>query len=126
VKSRFYIFFGVVLLTPLLLKGITSPEQLFFLQVLTIVFASDGMPAVPVFLIHFPIFKRFTYVSFMYALSRALIYVVTSFGLVYLMATFGNWGIWILMVPLSLAFYWGIRHYEKLEFAGDEFRRVNV
>ena len=42
-------------------------------------------------------------------------YVVTSFGLVYLTDFFGYYGIWVVMFPVSIGFLWGVSHFEKLE-----------
>ncbi|ABV75520.1 MFS type sugar transporter [Rickettsia akari str. Hartford] len=54
-------------------------------------FALNIIPAVQNCLRHFPIFKRFTFVTFTYALSVACIYVISSFGFPHLIKTFGNW-----------------------------------
>ena len=85
------------------------------LQSLSVAFAPDTAPAVPIFLSHFPVFRRFTYASFTYALSRASMYVVTSFGLIYLTNWFGHWGLWVALVPSITAFAVGIHYFEKLE-----------
>jgi MHS family proline/betaine transporter-like MFS transporter len=64
---------------------------------------------------YFPIFRRFTCVSMAYALSRAGMYLVTSFGLVYLNEWFGESGLLIIFLPCAIASLWGIQYFEKLE-----------
>ena len=73
------------------------------------------VPGYSLFLKHIPILKRFTTASFVYASSRALTYVVTSFSLVFLTDCFGYYGLWIIMIPVNVGFLWGVRYFEKLE-----------
>lgn len=42
-------------------------------------------------------------------------YAITSFGLVYLTAILGNYGIWTIALPVSIGFLWGVNHFIKLE-----------
>ncbi len=42
-------------------------------------------------------------------------YIVVSFGLIYLIEHFGNWGIVILFVPFLVSYGFGFRHFEMLE-----------
>ncbi len=51
----------------------------------------------------------------LYAVSRALMYTITSFGLVYLVELLGTYGLWLITVPVSIGFLWGVKHFEKLE-----------
>lgn len=74
-----------------------------------------AIPADSIFVIRFPVLKRFTAVSVLYALSRALMYIVTSFSLVYLTEFFGYYGLWLIMIPVILGYLWGVCHFEKLE-----------
>jgi MFS transporter, MHS family, proline/betaine transporter len=113
IKTIFFIVFLVF--CPYLLYQVKSSFFLLGIQMISVCFTLSGVPAVATLLIHFPIFKRFTYASFIYALSRALMYVGTSFGLVYLTEGFGHWGLWFIMLPTSLGFLWGVLHFEKLE-----------
>ena len=93
----------------------TAAWQLMAIQSFVILFAMTAAPAMPIFIKRFPVFKRFTYTSFIYALTRALMYVVTSFGLVYLTDLLGHKGLWVILVPCSVGFIWGVRHFEVLE-----------
>lgn len=115
VKIKLLIFSTLALFTPYLLSKITSPGQLLVLQSLLCWFTLSSAPAAAVFFIHFPIFKRFTYSSLIYALSRAFMYVITSFSLVYLTDHFSYWGLLIVFIPVLVGFTFGINHFEKLE-----------
>jgi MFS transporter, MHS family, proline/betaine transporter len=114
VKFNLRIAYLLILICPFLLGQITSGSQLFWLQACVVIFSS-GFPAYAIFYAHFPVSKRITSVSFIYAVSRAIMYIVTSFGLVYLTSWFGNFGLWVIMVPVTLAFTWSIYHFEKLD-----------
>ena len=85
------------------------------MQSFVMFFALSGCPAFPIFFKNFPVFKRFTATSFVYALSRAIVYILTSFGLVYLTKYFDEYGIVFATVPVLIAFWWGLSHFEKLE-----------
>ncbi|WP_341763564.1 MFS transporter [Candidatus Tisiphia endosymbiont of Beris chalybata] len=110
------VIFSIIIVTfPYLLNNIHSPSDLLMLQVAIIIFSLSYSSAMPIFYKHFPIFKRFTYASFTYALSRTVIYIITSFGLVYLTKYFGNAGILIIVIPIVIGFTLGVFHFEKLE-----------
>jgi len=115
IKVKIAIFSLFILFLPYLLSNISTPFELFLIQSFVCLFCVDSAPAAAIFYIHFPIFKRFTYASFLYALSRALVYIITSFGLVYLTHQFNNWGLLIIMVPMIFGFAFGIFHFQNLE-----------
>ncbi len=112
-KSTAYII--LVLLFPLMIGNSEYYPLIFSIQCLSVILTLSGVPAVPILIKHFPVMNRFTYVSFIYALSRALIYVVTSFGLVYLTEWFGYIGVSLILLPIAGGFLWGIFHFENLE-----------
>lgn len=87
----------------------------YLLQILSIIFCLGTAPAIPIFFKHFPILKRFTYSSLIYSLSRAIMYVITSIGVLYLIKLFGSFGILIITLPIVVSFLWGISYFEKLE-----------
>ncbi|HAN49618.1 MAG TPA: MFS transporter [Amoebophilaceae bacterium] len=115
------IFLTLILVAPILLNHIQTPSQLLVLQGAIVVLAPYDLVAAPIFFKHFPIFKRFTYTSMLYAISRSLIYVITSVGLVYLSKYFGSWGISLLMLPLVVGYGWGVLYFEKLERAAGNY-----
>ncbi len=114
-KVRLVVFCFFIVVCPYLLDHASSPLDILLIQSFFIVFRPDAFPAIPILIKYFPIFKRFTYTSWLFALSRALMHIVTSFGLVYLVEYFGNWGLWFIMIPVSIGFVFGLYHFEKLE-----------
>lgn len=115
--TRLTFFVPFILCLPFLLEHCQKPSVLFFVQCLMLIFSPTESPAVAIFLIHFPIFRRFTSTSMIHAITRILMYSLTSFGLTYLTSLLGHWGLLVIMIPLSFGFFWGVKHYEKLEKA---------
>lgn len=114
-KLLLSMFTIITLACPYLLDHATTPFHIFIIQAFFMAFALNVMPTIPICYRHFPIFKRFTYTTFIFAMSRAFIYLITSFCIIYLTKFFGNWGLLIIMVPTSIGFGFGILHFEKLE-----------
>ena len=114
-KISAYVLSCMVCVLPFMMNQLTSPMDLFLLQSAFIFFPLCTVPAVPIFVTHFPVYRRFTCNSFIFALSRVLGYVITSFGIVYLTESLGSYGLWFIMVPSCLSFLWGVRHFEVLE-----------
>ncbi|WP_245969186.1 MFS transporter [Candidatus Rickettsia colombianensi] len=118
------IIFGIfILLFPYLLNYSTSGFDILLIQSFIVLFRFCDTPAMPIFYRHFPVFKRFTYTSFIYALSRAMMYVLTSFGLIYLTEFFGHWGMLVIMIPISIGFMFGLNHFEKLDKTEIDFNQ---
>ncbi|MCC8416543.1 MAG: hypothetical protein LN575_04215 [Rickettsia endosymbiont of Gnoriste bilineata] len=69
----------------------------------------------PIFYRYFPVFKRFSCVSIIFAISRALMYLVTSFAIVYLTEYWHHWGIMMILFSVCIGFAFGLFHFEKLE-----------
>jgi MFS transporter, MHS family, proline/betaine transporter len=124
-KLKFYINFCIILILPFMLNQVSSPTELFFLQAICMFFVLSDLPTSPIFLVYFPILKRFTCYSFIYASSRAIVYVITSFGLVYLTEYFGYFGLWFIMIPASIGFIWSVRHIDSLERERNDYHPVN-
>lgn len=108
------------LFLPIFIILCTNPFQIAILQSILLTFSLTGIPAAAVLIKHFPVLKRFTATSFLYAATRALMYIITSFGLVYLTESFGHYGLLLIMIPVSIGFLYGVQHFEKLE-KGHEF-----
>jgi hypothetical protein len=84
-------------------------------------FACDYVPARSITYTHISIFRRFTYLSFSYALSRVIMYIITSFGLVYLVEFFGYIGLLIIMIPVVISYIFGVIHFGRLEKAAGNY-----
>ncbi|MDD9335574.1 MAG: MFS transporter [Rickettsiaceae bacterium] len=114
-RVKLIIFSIAILISPYLLNNITSPFVLLLIQLIPIVFGPSQTPAMAIFFKHFPVFKRFTYANVTYAIAHTSMYIVTSFGTVYLVKTFGNYGLLVIMIPLIVGYTFGLHHFEKLE-----------
>ncbi len=124
-KIRGKLILFLMLSIPLLILNLNNITQLFLLQSLILLLPLDTMPADAVFIYHLPTWRRFTYASFLYALTRASMYIITSFGLIYLSGFFGHYGLWLITLPVTLAFLYGVRHFEALERKWGMFRPNN-
>ncbi|WP_341761631.1 MFS transporter [Candidatus Tisiphia endosymbiont of Thecophora atra] len=116
VKTMLLIFCVFVLACPYLLNNINSSFDVFLMQLFIVLFVPIG-PGLgePIYYKHFPVFKRFSCASLTFAISRALMYVVTSFSIVYLTEYWHHWGIMVILLPVCIGFAFGIFHFEKLE-----------
>lgn len=90
-------------------------SMVLFAQLFIALFGPTTVPATSIFLKYFPVLKRFTYIYLIYAISRSIMYVVTSFGLVYLVREFDYIGIIVVVAPMLALYKWGLWHFEKLE-----------
>ncbi len=106
---------AVFLVIPFVLPNISAPSHLFILQALILVCSLDESPGESVFLRHFPLYNRFMSATLIFALSRAIMNVIISFGLVYLSQWFGDFGIWILVLPVIFAIFISLGHFKELE-----------
>lgn len=123
IKYRTFGFIILAVLMPFILSNYLSSVHIFIIQALVLILTLGALPGDSVFIQHIPVLKRFTITSFLYALTRAAMYIITSFGLVYLTDWFGFYGLWFILVPLLIGYLYGINHYEKLE--KEREKRVN-
>lgn len=115
-RVKAFVFIPFVILLPnFLSESFVSPLGLFLIQSFCSAFGPTMNPAPAVFLAHLPIYRRFTYTSLIFAVSHALIYAIAPFGIVYLTTLFGNWGICILFLPITIGFALSVGHFERLE-----------
>ena len=114
-KFNFFIYIPFICIVPWLLSRAESVSTIFVIQIFGVVFGNSTIPAKAIFLMHFPIFKRFRYASFITAMSHILLYITTSFGLVYAVSYFGNYGILFVSLPSTICFLFGVLYFIKLE-----------
>ncbi|MCE3230613.1 MAG: transporter [Alphaproteobacteria bacterium] len=100
---------------PFLIINSTNPAQLFLIQTFILIFALHDIPSCAVLISHFPLYRRFTFASVLWSLSRALMFAVPSFGLIYLGSYFGHFGLWVIALPTTFAFLYGVSHFKGLE-----------
>ena len=114
-KTKLLIFIPFVLVCPYLFANVGTPLQVLLIQSFIMSFGCFISPAFPILYKHLPIFQRFTYASLSFALSRALIYTVISFGLVYLTEYCDHWGLLMIMIPIIIGYTFGLSYFTKLE-----------
>ncbi len=114
-KTRIIIALMAIPFTLFLLSKIHTPQQLFLMQLLFVFTSICFDPVSPVVYKNFPVLKRFTYSSIIHAVSKIVVYVITSFGMVYVTKNFEYYGILLIIVPIGLLFYWGVLHFLKIE-----------
>jgi MFS family permease len=114
-QYRIYGFALFIIFCPLILNTATKPIDILLVQAAILILASTDTPAAPIIYSHFPILQRFRYTVFIYAVSRLIMYTVGSFGIVYLVNIYGNFGLLIIMLPLTLGVLFASRHFQSLE-----------
>lgn len=116
IKLKILMILPFSIISPYIFLCITTPFHLFLIQSFYIFLALHGGAAMPIIINNFPIFKRFTVSSFLYALSRAIVYIITSFGLIYATESFGYSGVLFILIPTIIATAWSVHHFEKMEY----------
>ncbi|MFN7095916.1 MAG: MFS transporter, partial [Burkholderiales bacterium] len=106
---------------PWLLEHITAPWHLFLIQSMIVLLRVTDLPAAPIFLKNFPVFKRFSYASVLYAVAYALMFSISSFGLPYLVDHLGYWGLLVIMLPVLIGYGFGLRYFKQLEIAAGRY-----
>ncbi|RZI46200.1 MFS transporter [Candidatus Finniella inopinata] len=112
-KAICAVFF--ILALPACIMYSTSAWHIFIIQALIFLCPIGGTPGDAIFFKSFPTSRRFMSTTFAYASSRAIMHIISAFGLVYLTEWFGYYGIWFIGLPIIGAFFWALNHFEKLE-----------
>lgn len=113
-KVKGWCFFVFSLFLPFFVMKAQTSFDITCIQVALVFLNLSVTPAEASFIKHFPILRRFRSVSMVYAVTRAIMCMITSFGLVLLTQWFGHYGLWIA-VPVGIAYLWGIHYFQHLE-----------
>lgn len=113
-------FFGIVFFCfsaflPYLLNCANEWYHIFALQTIIAIFTIGSVPADAIIIKHFPVLRRVMLAGVLFSFAGAIAYIVTSFGLVYLTDAFGSYGLWLILLPVTLSYLWAIDHYGVLE-----------
>jgi MFS family permease len=100
---------------PFLLNNVSEPYHLIILQYLLVILAIHGMPAFPIFYKYIPVVNRFTTVGLQYAWGRAIMFTITSVGLIYLEKWCGYMGFFFLFIPVLIGYTISLFYFDKLE-----------
>lgn len=115
---RITIFGILALFIPMILDSLTTSFELLMFQLCIAVIAPTGFPARAIFFSSFPVLNRFTCTSLVFALSRAIMYMVSSFGLFFLTNKYGHTGILVLVVPIIIGYIYGIISFKDSNSSG--------
>lgn len=105
----------LVLALPFLLNNVTEAYHLTIIQYAVALFSVHGFPGFPIFYKHIHILQRSKYAGLTYACGRAIMFAITSFGLVVLIEQFGNIGLLILFVPILIGYTLSLFYFDNLE-----------
>jgi len=119
-RYKFYLFFITLISFAIAISYGPNPNVVLVFQCLAALFVFDHVPASPIFYKYFPVFKRFTYTSFLSATAKLLTYLITSFGLVYTTAKLGFWGLFCIFIPVGIGFFVSLAYFQKLEVREQE------
>jgi MFS transporter, MHS family, proline/betaine transporter len=97
--------------------------NILLLQLFIKIFNPASFPADAIIFQYFPILKRFSSVSMLYAVSRVFMYLITSFGTVYLTFYFGTYGLLIIIVPVLLGYFYGLNTFITLEKEAGNYQK---
>lgn len=114
-KIKMTICFPFLLFLPYLYQNVSTPQELLIINIIVKFLSFDGFATVPVVLSFFPVLKRFTYGAFFYSCSKAIMYVIMSFGIEILSRSYGSYGIIIILLPFSIGYAFSRNYLEKLE-----------
>jgi len=114
-KAKLFLFFTCIIFFPAAMYTYPSELTVFVFQCLASLFVFNDVPASPVFYKHFPIIKRFTYTSLLSSFAKLMTYAITSFGLVYSTKYFGYYGIFLILIPVGVVYYFAVKYFEGLE-----------
>ncbi|MGL4371360.1 MAG: hypothetical protein ACRCTK_01715, partial [Alphaproteobacteria bacterium] len=103
------------MLLPFVFGHVSSPFQVLLIQIFVGFFGVGQVPAAAIFYRHMPVMKRMTAITLGFASAQALMFVITSFGLIYLTAWFGHWGLWVIMIPSIITYTFALKYFEKLD-----------
>ena len=98
-----------------LLENEVTILNVAMLQFFMIAFHPTCLPADPIIFKYFPVMKRFFSASMLFAMSRTLMYLFTSFGIVYLTEYLGMLGLLIIIIPVVVGYFYGLNTFIKLE-----------
>jgi MFS family permease len=114
-KVKFIAFSIMLILYPYFINYTDTPYKMLLLQGYILIFAPTSFPAASIFMLYFPIKKRFTYVGLVSSCSRALVYPIISFGFIYAFNFLGDFGIFAIMIPALIGFAYGLWYFDHQE-----------
>lgn len=125
VKIRSFLGSIMLLYFPIAISNLSSAFELLVLQCIIVTICMDIAPASAICMRLFPVLRRFTYSGFIYALSRSLLFALTSFGTVFVTEYLGHYGLFVFIVPMIIAYYIGLNFLESTHRKGTTITKRN-
>ncbi len=114
-KGKLILFFVSISTFPIAMSLYPQSNTVLIYQCIAALFVFDQIPATPIFYKYFPILRRFTYTSLISAFAKLLTYLVISLGFAFTTKYFGYPGIFIILVPIGLCFWFSVSYFQSLE-----------
>ena len=114
-KIKAFLLITFIPFIPFFLSNINSPTELFLLQAVILFIYPSSLGIIPIIYSCFPVLKRFTYAATIYSVAKAIMYTVTSFGIVILIEYWGSYGLLFILLPASLLYIISLNHFSNLE-----------
>ncbi len=125
-QIKAWVIIILFLIFPMWINSASSGFHIMIFQCLVVFFGPDAHNAASCLYSHFHTLKRFTYSSFLYALSRAFVYILTAYGFLIICKYYGNIGISVFVLSMAIAYLFGRNHFVTLEKnAGHSYPFVN-
>jgi len=115
-KYSLVISFVLFVVTGLYLEANPHAFGLGVLQALLVMFTANGYTESSVIFSHLPVLQRFKSACMAYACSRAFMYIITSFGLVFMIKLCGVfWGLTFAISCITCVGFYGYVYFSRLE-----------
>ncbi|MDZ5761934.1 MFS transporter [Candidatus Cyrtobacter comes] len=114
-RFKTLIFLPLLICIPYLLNGASNCYSILAIQLILVFFGPKPVPNSPSFSMSFETRKRMTTVSMVFAVSRVLVYVITSFGMAYMYKIIGNFAILIILGPVTFGFLYALGKFNIIE-----------
>ena len=124
--NRFFIYGANVcyIIIPIILEHFASPNSVFISQLLLVSFWVSDFPAGPIFYKRFPVLQRYTSILMINALSRAITWPLSAFGIRYLTENvFGHYGLYFIFIPVGLLGIVATRYFAATQKAEDTLEK---
>ena len=108
-------FIFSIFLFPLILDT-ANLYSIILLQILFLIGIPEN-PSSPIFIKNFHISYRITIMTLIYSISRALMYVVITLGVIYLSNVVGHFLVWIIGFPLVCLWIKAIHYFTRLSIS---------
>jgi predicted MFS family arabinose efflux permease len=120
-KIKMIFCFPVLFFLPYIYNQVSTPQELLVVNIIIKFLSFDGFATVPIILSLLPVLKRYTYGGFIYSCSKAMMYVIMSFGIDFFTKIFGSYGILYILLPFSIAYFFSRNYLEGLERANNNY-----